>query len=170
MKMYLIAAAVLLFISGCAPKDKRKTNIKEIENSAEMKMHQPRVIIYKTRGDYRDLVKVKYDKIKERISSYPSPSDIVVSNDTAGHVLPLGYLLDTSGISLATVFIKISIADYAAMDAAPEISYMKNIIVDFDPFTEFYDCGWKDTVVNAESYAQRLIENGNLGRTCRRLK
>ena len=69
-------------------------------------------LLYKTKGDYADLVPVTLSEDRLSIVAYPAPSDL------AGHLprptaLAQGYWLDNRGIGPNTAFLKLTYADYA---------------------------------------------------------
>ena len=104
--------------------------------------HMPSAIIYKTKADYSMYVPVTLSDDKSRIVSYPGPRDVFYQGKLATPThLADGFLLDNRGISLNSVFIKITYEDYAKLPQAPSTDEMYNLIIDKNPFTEMYDLG-----------------------------
>ncbi|MFG6382029.1 MAG: hypothetical protein K1V87_08010 [Muribaculum sp.] len=87
----------------------------------------PRAVVYKTNGDFDDLVPITLSADKQAITSYPAPSDITPSQKPVK--LADGYLLDRRGININTAFTRYTYAEYASMKTAPSIDTLKAAIM-----------------------------------------
>lgn len=111
-------------------------------NAQAVKMTYPRLVVYKTKADYRNLIPVALSEDKARIISYPGPTDVKLAE---GYMKPSklkkGYLLDNQGIGKNVAFLNISYEEYAKMGKPLSRDEMFAKIVDKDPLLELYDCG-----------------------------
>ena len=102
----------------------------------------PGLTVYKTKGNYRNLVPVGLSDDRSRIISYPAPGDIKIAD---GYLKPSklakGYLLDNQGIGENVAFLCITYEEYANMSQVPSRSELYTKIVDKDPLLELYHCG-----------------------------
>ena len=126
-------------------------------------------LLYKTKGDYADLVPVTLSDDRSSIVAYPAPSDI------SGHLprptaLAQGYWLDNRGIGPNTAFLKLTYADYAQLSTAPSLVDMESMIVDRDPLTALCDCGPRAAYPNPTADLNALITAGRLRSRCKVLK
>ena len=126
-------------------------------------------LLYKTKGDYADLVPVTLSDDRRSIVAYPAPGDIT------GHLprptaLAQGYWLDNRGIGPNTAFLKLTYADYAQLSAAPSLADMEALIMDRDPLTALCDCGPRSAYANPTADLNALITAGSLPSRCKVLK
>ena len=102
----------------------------------------PSAIVYKTTGDYYQLVPITLNEARDQVVSYPAPSDLFTNGKLA---LPLklenGYLFDQRGINANTAFTSFTYETYSQMESAPSTSELIKSITDSDPFEEIYNCG-----------------------------
>lgn len=114
---------------------------------------QPHVLVYKTRGNYADLVPVTLSDNQQKIVAYPAPSDLRTGAQLA-KPLPLhhGYLLDTRGIGPNTAFLNMSYAAYAALDEAPTLGWMLANLKDASPMQVICDCGPRSALLPGQSH------------------
>lgn len=126
-------------------------------------------LLYKTKGDYHDLVPVLLSDDRRTIVSYPAPTDVAgsVPQPTA---LAQGYWLDNRGIGLNVAFLKITYADYAKLPAAPSLQALNDLIVDRDPLLGLCDCGPRSAYSNPTAQLNALIIAGQLSSRCKVLK
>ncbi len=97
------------------------------------------VVVYKTTGNFDNLVPVTLDPTGTRVMSYPAPSDIGKDGNYSTPVkLDDGYLLDRRGISANTVFTDYTYEQYAALDAVPTSSELMHHVKHRQPFAEMY--------------------------------
>ena len=120
----------------------------------------PPIIIYKTTGNYDNLVPVTMDETKTRITSYPAPGDLYYKGSLAiPQKLMDGYLLDRRGISANTVFTDYTYQEYAAMDKAPTINELMAHIKHKEPFTELYRLKSPSSRELTTEYANDIIKS-----------
>lgn len=97
------------------------------------------VVIYKTRGNYNNLVPVRLDNSGSRIVSYPAPSDLIRNGKYATPVeLADGYLWDRRGVSANSVFTDYTYDVYASMPSAPSVDEILKHVKYRKPFEEMY--------------------------------
>ncbi|GHV09940.1 hypothetical protein FACS1894162_1830 [Bacteroidia bacterium] len=96
-------------------------------------------IVYKTTGDFYDLVPVMMNAEKTQIVSYPAPSDIRANAKPTR--LKDGYLLDNRGIGINSVFLDYTCEQYSQLPAAPSLSEMQAHILEKNPLTKLVNCG-----------------------------
>lgn len=87
----------------------------------------PRAVIYRTSGDYNDNVPVTLDASRQRIISYPAPSDITPASTPV--VLTDGWLLDRRGISPGSAFTRYTYGEYASLPAVPTAAQLMEAII-----------------------------------------
>ena len=118
------------------------------------------MIIYKTTGNYDNLVPVTMDETKTRITSYPAPGDLYYRGVLAmPQSLMEGYLLDRRGISANTVFTDYTYQEYAAMDKTPSIEELMSHIKYKDPFVELYRLKSPSSREISIEYANDIIKS-----------
>ncbi len=121
-------------------------------------------VIYKTRGDYQNLVPVIMNETRTRIVSYPDPSDLLQGDQLMKpHKLRKGFLLDNRGINEQVAFLNISYEDYSKLATPPNIYEMSLMILDKEPLTELYYCGkrsdYKDLIYELNVLIDRGLTN-----------
>jgi hypothetical protein len=129
------------------------------------------VIIYKTKKDYTHQVAVQLSEDKKQLLSYPAPSDLMVDGKlTFPDKLQNGFLLDKTGVTLRTAYLKITVEEYTRAGAfpPPPEEMLKNILDD-DPILEMYNCGPKAKYSDPAAEINRYISDGKMG-TFERLK
>ncbi|MCK4662923.1 MAG: hypothetical protein KAT68_08665 [Bacteroidales bacterium] len=100
--------------------------------------------IYKTRGDYNNLIFIRLSKDKKMVVQYPGPSGVYYINkdgDTilfTPTILHQDFLLDNKGISVNSVFIDITYEEFSKRESSLSQEEMLNMIVDDDPIIELY--------------------------------
>lgn len=118
----------------------------------------PPVIVYKTSGDYYNLVPITLNETKDKVISYPAPSDLYTSGKLALPIkLENGYLFDQRGINANSVFTSFTYEAYSKLESAPSIDDLMTHIKDQDPFVEIYDCGKMNQFKNFEKDLNKLI-------------
>jgi hypothetical protein len=146
-----IAATTILFSCKCS-QPVAKT-ITPVFNSTG-----PAMVIYKTKKDYSLYIPVTLSDDGSRIVSYPAPTDVMINDKlTTPSALINGYWLDNRGINMHTAFINITYEAFSKLNEAPSLDKMYAMIIDKNPFTEFYACGLKaafgdDYVANLNKY------------------
>lgn len=96
----------------------------------------PRVIVYKTKADYSNLVPVAMDDSKTKIVSYPDPRDVNLKKQPTQ--LADGYLLDNFGIGKNVVYTDYTYEAYMALEKVPSRDELMKHIVEYNPLTEYY--------------------------------
>lgn len=134
--------------------------------SSESTEALPSVIVYKTTGDYYQLVPITLNEGKDKVVSYPGPSDLFTNGKLALPVkLDNGYLFDQRGLSANTAFTSFSYEIYSQMESAPSIEELFNSIVDSNPFEEIYNCGKINEFKDPVKDLNRLIRKNFKGCT-----
>ena len=121
---------------------------------------QAPVIIYKTTADYYNRVPVTMNEAKDRIVSYPAPSDLYYHGELAlPGKLNKGYLLDRRGMNANSVFTSYTYSEYAALETAPSKEELLESIIDKQPFKTMYNCGKKGSFQDLVSELNEAIAN-----------
>ena len=145
MKKRMIIAATMagmLAIAGCqSSKENAGTQTQPEETAIERTvdnsaMLMPRVVIYKTKADYSNLVPVAMDDSKTQIVSFPDPVDVKPHKRPTQ--LQDGYLLDNFGIGKNVAYMDYTYEEYAALEKVPELETLLQHIVERNPLTEYY--------------------------------
>ena len=134
--------------------------------SSESTEALPSAIVYKTTGDYYQLVPITLNESKDKVASYPAPSDLFTNGKLALPVrLDNGYLFDRRGINANTAFTSYTYEEYSRMKSAPSIEKLFNSIADSNPFEEIYMCGkinkFKDPVKDLNRLIQKKFKGCN---------
>lgn len=169
MKLILLLLPVLL---ACRPKAIHQQNGKEMgESSFSQAAPGPRVLVYKTRRDYRNLVPVILSEDGSSIISYPHPADLKSGQRfSTPLVLSKGYLLDERGIGPNVAFLKFTYEEYAALKELPDLNVMYNWIVDKNPLEFMCDCGLRSGFSDIEKQLNDLIDRNKLLDNCKKIK
>lgn len=139
----------------------------------------PPTLVYKTRMVYDTLVPILLSEDRKEIVSYPHPRDLRKHGDGKPalsqdypypQVLEEGYLLDNRGIGPQVAFLRLSYRQYAALEQAPSLAELQDLILDRDPLTELCDCGNRHAFSDAERQLNKLIVLKRLREVCRTLK
>ena len=138
-KTAMALAAAAMAVSACsqtakvAQPEMSKAPVRVVGQAA----HRPMAVVYRTSGDYGNLVPVTLDATGTRIVSYPDPADL---RGTVVSPLPLrdGWLLDRRGVGPRTAFLDISVSDYAALEKAPSADSLLRHVKARSPFTDMY--------------------------------
>lgn len=130
-----------------------------------------RLVVYRTTTDLKDKVPVTLSGDGTAIVAYPHPRDLRLAQGLATPVeLAEGWLLDRRGIGKHTAFLRISYADYAAMESPPALADLQEAILARDPFTDLCDCGPRAAFTHPEAELKRIIRNDSLELRCKRLR
>ncbi|MGI6718277.1 MAG: hypothetical protein ACOX4D_03885 [Bacteroidales bacterium] len=153
---------VLLNISCVSTKKTSETNSPE-QVGGLVAVPGPSAVVYKTTGDFYNLVPITLNSEKTEIVSYPSPKDIYYKGELA---LPTklnnGYLLDNRGINANSVFINLTYEEYSKLEKAPSIEELLEMIVEKFPFTEMYNCGLRAQYQDEINELNKLINTGKI--------
>lgn len=118
-------------------------------------------VIYKTRGDYLNMVPVIMNEARTRIVSYPDPSDLRQGDQLMKPVkLRKGFMLDNRGINENVAFLNMSYEEYSKLETPPNIYEMSLMILDKEPLTELYYCGLRSDYKNLIYELNVLIDRG----------
>jgi len=126
------------------------------------------LIVYKTRKDYNNKVPVVLSADGKKIVSYPDPADIRARGDG---FLPIrlhkNYLLSRYGVDKNTVFLKLTLSEYAALKTTPTPEDIDKMILTRNPLTELYDCGIATHPGAVEKDLNQLIDHRLLRKKCK---
>jgi len=129
------------------------------------------LVVYRTAADLKDKVPVTLSKDGMAIVAYPHPKDLRTADGLATPVeLANGWLLDRRGIGKHSAFLRITYAEYAALDTPPALADLNEGILDRDPFTDLCDCGPRSAFADPAVELARIIRNDSLDLRCKRLK
>lgn len=171
MRLRFIPILGILAFSACDSGKSLARNKKEKTLIQPQFTAGPPTLVYKTRKDYANHVPVLLSGDKTKIVSYPDPKDF---SNPGKYPLPTslkkGYLLDERGIGLNVAYLRLTYKEYAALEKAPPLSEMMNMIIDKDPLTELCNCGNRQTFTQAETQLNDLIDSGNLKTSCKVIK
>jgi hypothetical protein len=149
----------------------------EIENEERLRRlqeiniidQQPPITVYKTKGNYNNLVPIRLSDDKTQIVSYPAPSDLKKDGKFLYPTeLEGGLLIDNLGISKNSAFIKLTYEEYAALQNTLPLSELFKLIVDKAPFLEMYDCGNKQSFTNLKEQLNDQIRKGEFKKLYKR--
>jgi hypothetical protein len=160
-----IMAGLMVLLSFCKAKDPVvQNNTKEETPVAEVSYAGEPTVIYKTKADYSQYVPVTMNAAKTEIVAYPATLTDLKRNGKPAYptALTQGYCLDNRGIGPNSVFLKMTYTDYMALDEAPKLADMMNMIIDKDPFTEIYNLGDRSRFKDEVKEINELIEKGAL--------
>lgn len=125
---------------------------------------QAPVIIYTTTTDLFDRVPVTMNSEKDRIVSFPAPSDLYYQGELALPVrLKKGYLLDRRGINANSVFTSYTYREYAGLKSPPSLDDLMKSITHPEPFESMYNCGTKSDFQDLVDELNGAIEGGLAG-------
>ncbi len=131
----------------------------------------PHLLVYKTRGDYKNLVPIVLSDDKSKIVSYPDPHDVkAAGNRLLPTPLHKGYLLDNRGINANTAFLNMTWEKYAALPSAPSADELLSMIKDKDPVVMLCDCGKKSAFKHPAEDINRLIDGKKISKACTTIK
>ena len=176
MKTLLICSIVALATSCSCHKDgqagsRTVDQTKPAEDPTAMAETGPAVLVYSTTTDHDDHVPVMLSDDGKTIISYPDPADLRTSNGPPKPTdLGNGYRLDNRGIGPNVAFLSMGYAEYAALEKAPSTAELMSMIMDRDPLKELYHCGPRTKYTDATSELKKIVEAGELGSRCKKLK
>lgn len=157
--MVTLFIIMALILTSCCSSSQQREEISFTPNFKAM----PPVVIYKTKGNYNDLVPVGFDSASGRIISYPAPTDIKIGGEL---MTPLklrdGFLLDRRGIGPNSVFLDITYSEYAAYAGSPDADTLVRHIRFRSPFEAIYNCGCAYSYKNPEKQINEIIKKNRL--------
>jgi hypothetical protein len=132
----------------------------------------PPAIVYKTKKDYSKYVPVELSEDGKSIVSYLSREDVL--SDSIGNLMPTqldaSYYLDNRGISARTVYLKMTLQEYAQLDSALSLQSMYGMIIDKSPFESFCHCGNKAAFDSIVPQLNAIIAKDSLKQLCKEIK
>lgn len=125
---------------------------------------QAPIVIYKTRGDYRELVPIQLSADGSTVVSYPSRYDL---GKPGAFLTPLlldgGYLVDRRGVGLHTAFLKLSYEEYYALPNDPSMVELLGWVLDKEPLTFLAVCDRSYFTTKSKEEFERYIAEGMPG-------
>jgi len=121
-------------------------------------------VLYKTKGNYSDLVPVIMNQARTLIVSYPDPLDLKSEGKLMKPSrLRKGFWLDNRGINENVAFLNITYEEYSKLKTPPGIYELTLMILDPYPLTEMYQCGlrsdYKDLIYELNVLIDRGLTN-----------
>lgn len=127
----------------------------------------PKVVIYKTRGNYKNLVPVTLSDDRSRIVSYPGIEDLKQGQEPSK--LGKGYLLDNGGrINKGVAFLKLTYDEYRNLKEVPSLKEMFTMLEDKEPLLELYDCNSNVGDISVKKL-RKLIRKHKLQESCKKI-
>lgn len=130
----------------------------------------PIAIVYKTSGDYSDLVSVTLNDSGNRIVAYPAASDVSLMG--AEKLRPISlrkkYLLSRGTVTPNSAFLSITWKEYASMQNVTQEKIL-SLVKHKKPFLEMYNAGLLTDILEMEKAMNRLIKDNQLKKVCKQL-
>lgn len=156
----VLVITILAAMAGCGTKKTLTETGPSTEYLTGWMATAP-TVIYKTRGDYSDLVPVIMNETHTRIVSYPDPSDLMSNGKLMKpHQLTKGFLLDNRGINERVAFLNYTYEEYSKLSSPPHMYDLILHIRDRHPLTELYYCGNRSDYSDIVYELNVLIERG----------
>lgn len=119
------------------------------------------VVIYKTRGDYSNLVPVLLNADRTRIVSFPEPGDLMWEGNLMKPIqLNNGFWLDNRGIDEHVAFLNMTYKEYSKLTHPPHLVELMLRIRDREPLAEMYRCGLRSEYTDLIYELNVLIDRG----------
>ncbi len=161
--IFRVCLIVLLSMSFIACKQQSALNNTQ---SSVVKDLRP-TVIYKTKNNYYFNVPITLSANKDKIVSYPAPTDIKTGDEL---LLPTKlakkYLLDNRGVGINSVFTKYTYSEYSSFTNLPSLNDFKQSVIDDNPFIEMWIS--KETLSVEE--INKLIKTKSLNQRFERIK
>ena len=159
---------ILLMLVGCSTEKKIVSNNSNFNlGITQISSSSPQLIIYKTRGNYNNLIPVLLSDDKSQIISYPHPKDIKIGDEFQfPTMLNKEYLIDNRGITRNIAFLKITYDEYSKLENVPSLEYLYSMIVDKNPLVEYYNCGLSSDYKDKIQLLNKMIDDGELKTIC----
>ncbi len=129
-----ILCTIAIFIASC--NNPQKTTVTPPQKTAQLS--RPDFVIYRTKGNYDELVALQLNEEKNKIVSYPAVRDI--QNAKMPEKLAEGFLLDRRGINKNTAFLDYTYQEYSRLSKTPPTDSLFVHIKDADPFEVMFIC------------------------------
>jgi len=137
MRFFYFLAIILISISLFASCDKSgKSDCDDsgiTKNSGCCSSTGP-IQIYKTTKDYSNNVFIQVSDDRKTVTAF---SDNVDVDQLRPVELANGYLQKRM---VGNAVLSITIDDYCSLDNEPSIAEMLNMVIDYEPYSEFYEC------------------------------
>ncbi len=131
MKKILIYSLIAVTFIACSTTKKRPKLVGIIRPQ----------IIYKTTQDFSKNVPIQMNNEKTKITGFPAPSDLKINGELQTPIkLEYGFFYDRRGISINTVFLKITYEEYSKLKKSLSVKELEQLIIDKNPFSELYYC------------------------------
>lgn len=118
--------------------------------------------IYKTNGDYTNLVPVTLNAARTAVVSFPAPTDLV---NAAPISLSDGFLLDRRGVGVNTAFTSYTYSDYSQMKNPPSPAELLAAVIPGAKVTEIIEMPFAVGAPDAVEKSDSLIAAGFPGCT-----
>lgn len=171
---YLIILVAILGAAAFFWKGSQPTVLEQQEDTSKVVNRTPSgipapIVVYKTKGDYRDFVSVMLSLDGSTILAYPGPRDAALERPIA---LGEGYLIgQMPGAGHPDgAFLDIHIGDYSKMPEEYLLSIdLQNHLLDRNPFLEIYNCSNATNQTAMVNDINGWIAIGELGNKCGRV-
>lgn len=122
----------------------------------------PKIIVYKTKKDYRNFVPVNLSEDRKSIESYPDIKDVFLNGELAYPTqLHKDFLLDNRGINANTAFLKYTYEEYSKLSKTPTGKELMDLILDDNPISEMYSYNKFSARETLQKELNELIDSGN---------
>jgi hypothetical protein len=172
MELKIIVIAILISLVACKSNTDVPKKLSAGTQVDVVPVYQPgpHIYIYKTKSDYNNKVPITLSEDKQKVMSYPDPSDIVIADSyRQPTILKKGYLLDNIGIGKNTAFLKLSFEEYSKLKVAPSSEDLLKLVLEKDPFIEMYDCGLESAFTDKVEQLNLIIKANKLDVTFRKV-
>ena len=122
------------------------------------------VMVYKTKGDYSNLVWVQLSADKKTVTSYPNPKDVL--NQTSIKLAD-GYY--SGAVDVNTAFVNIRIEKYVNLQKLFTPEQLATLIINKNPFSELYNCGQSQGIGQDITRINSIITAGTLTTSCSKI-
>ena len=122
------------------------------------------VMVYKTKGDYSNLVWVQLSADKKTVTSYPDPKDVL--NQTSIKLAD-GYY--SGAVDVNTTFVNIRLEKYVNLKKPFTPEQLATLIINKNPFSELYNCGQSQGTGQDITRINSIIAGGTLSTSCTKI-
>ena len=164
MKLNVLAtmvAAACMALASCSHQRPETSPAPTASVSVPAPNYLPKARIYKTNGDFAQLVPITLNSARTEVVSYPAPSDL---RDAAPVALSDGWLLDRRGISYQSAFLTMTYAEYAALNQPPTRGQLLGLVKPGARITEIVEMPFPYSP-GCEAECEKLIASGLKGCT-----
>jgi hypothetical protein len=158
-----IIGLLLMLSFGFSAQSHAQSNLDNISSAP--------VFVYKTKGNYNNLVPVLLSDDRKQIISYPHPKDLMAGKN---FLLPVQlhkqYLLDRKGIGSNVAFLNYTYTEYAKFINAPPLKELFAHIRDADPLLLLCHCPQPKGHPMEVKLLNKLIDANKLQVSCKIIK